>query len=112
VDAAWLSALPLMKGVGMETLGEVALWFATEIFPENRAIVLEGDTGDRFYIGVRGTVEVSRLENGRSVTVAKLQDGDYFGDMALLSNHPRNTTVRALTQCVCLSLARDLSTAC
>jgi ATP-binding cassette subfamily B protein len=97
-----------MKGVSTETLAEVARWFGTEAFKEDRAIVQQGDPGDRFYILARGTVEVTRFENGTSVRVANLQDGDYFGEMALLSDQPRNATVRTLTPCVCLSLSRDL----
>ncbi|MGA3202369.1 MAG: ATP-binding cassette domain-containing protein, partial [Bryobacteraceae bacterium] len=108
VDARWLAELPLMKGVSTETLAEVARWFGTEAFKEDRAIVQQGDPGDRFYILARGTVEVTRFENGNSVRVANLQDGDYFGEMALLSDQPRNATVRTLTPCVCLSLSRDL----
>jgi ATP-binding cassette subfamily B protein len=108
VDAAWLGELPLMKGVSAETLTELARWFGTENFPENRAIVQQGDPGDRFYILVRGTVEITRMDGGRSVRLAKLDDGDYFGEMALLADKPRNATVRTLTPCVCLSLSRDL----
>ena len=109
VDGAWLGEFPLMKGVSSETLSEVALWFGTDVFREDRIIVQQGDPGDRFYILARGTVEVTRVdENGHIVPLAKLKDGDYFGEMALLSGHPRNATVRALTPCVCLSLPRDL----
>ena len=108
VDAGWLAELPLMKGVGDETLAEVARWFGTEVFREDRVIVQQGDPGDRFYILARGTAEVIRTENGNTVQVAKLQDGDYFGEAALLSHQPRNATVRTLTPCVCLSLSRDL----
>jgi ATP-binding cassette subfamily B protein len=108
VDADWLSRLPLMKGVSTATLAELARWFGTEVFPEDRVIVQQGDPGDRFYVIARGIVEVTRLENGRSVRLAKLQDGDCFGEAALLSNQPRNATVRSLTPCVCLSLQRDL----
>jgi ATP-binding cassette subfamily B protein len=106
VDGAWLGEVPLMKGVAAETLAEVARWFGTEKFREDRVIVQQGDPGDRFYILARGSVEVSRIENGQSVWLAKLEDGDYFGEMALLSDQPRNATVRALTPCVCLSLPR------
>jgi ATP-binding cassette subfamily B protein len=108
VDSEWLAELPLMTGVSQETLREVARWFSTEVFREDRVIVQQGDPGDRFYVIARGTVEVTRLENGRRVQLAKLQDGDYFGEMALLSDQPRNATVRTLTPCVCLSLPRDL----
>jgi CRP-like cAMP-binding protein len=71
-------------------------------------IVQQGDVGDRFYILVRGAASVSRETGGRTVSLGKLHDGDYFGEMALLSHQPRNATVRSLTDCVCLSLPRDL----
>ena len=35
---------------GPETLAEVARWFGTEVFREDRAIVQQGDPGDRFYM--------------------------------------------------------------
>jgi len=108
VDAVWLGELPLMKGVNTETLVEVARWFGTEVFPEDRVIVQQGDKGDRFYILARGAVDVSRVDDGRSLHLAKLTDGDYFGEMALLSDQPRNATIRSLTPCVCLSLPRNL----
>jgi ATP-binding cassette subfamily B protein len=68
----------------------------------------EGDPGERFFILVRGKVEVTRTTGDETEIVAVLNDGDYFGEMALLSNQPRNATVRTLTPCVCLTLPRDL----
>ncbi len=97
-----------MKGVSLETLGKMTHWFGTELFAASRVIVQQGDVGDRFYILVRGEAGVSREDDGRIVSLGKLQDGDYFGEMALLSDQPRNATVRTLTDCVCLSLPRDL----
>ncbi len=107
VDAAWLAELPLMRGVPRETLEEVARWFVTEHFAEHRVIVQEGEPGNRFYILVRGTVEVTRKEGAAERRVARLQDGDYFGEIALLSDQPRTATVRTLTPCMCLSLQRE-----
>jgi len=104
VDGAWLSEVPLLKGVSLATLSELARWFGTERFAIGRSIVEQGDPGDRFYILVRGKVEVLRDKK----RLAVLEDGDYFGEMALLSNQPRNATVKTLTDSVCLSLPRDL----
>ncbi len=103
VDARWLAEMPLFEDVDASTLSELASLFATEQIPEDRDIIREGDPGDRFYILVRGKAEVIK---GTS-RVAVLQDGDYFGEIALLSDQPRNATVRSMTPCVCLILQRD-----
>jgi ATP-binding cassette subfamily B protein len=103
VDTGWLREIPLFEDVDAPTLSELASLFATEHISEERDIIREGDSGDRFYILVRGTAEVLK----GSKCVAVLQDGDYFGEIALLSDQPRNATVRSMTPCVCLILQRD-----
>ncbi len=108
VDAVWLADFPLMKGVRLETLREVTNWFSTQHFAADRVIIQQGEPGNTFYILVRGKVDILRDEGERTVSVGKLEDGDCFGEMALLSSQPRNATVKALTDCVCLSLSRDL----
>src|SRR3984885_9078782 len=103
VDAQWLREMPLFEDVDSSTLAELSSLFATEHIPEDRHILREGDPGDRFYILVRGKAEVVK----GSTRVAVLQDGDYFGEIALLSDQPRNATVRSMTPCVCLILQRE-----
>ena len=103
VDSAWLAEMPLFEGVDRPTLAALASLFATEQIPEDRDIIREGDPGDRFYILVRGKAEVIKS----SARIAILEDGDYFGEIALLSDQPRNATVRSVTPCVCLILPRD-----
>jgi ATP-binding cassette subfamily B protein len=103
VDVEWLREIPLFEDVDSSTLSELASLFSTEQIPEDRDIIRESDPGDRFYILVRGKAEVIK----GSTRVAVLQDGDYFGEIALLSDQPRNATVRSMTPCVCLILQRD-----
>jgi ATP-binding cassette subfamily B protein len=103
VDVEWLREIPLFEDVDSTTLSELASLFSTEQIPEDRDIIREGDPGDRFYILVRGKAEVIK----GPTRVAVLQDGDYFGEIALLSDQSRNATVRSMTPCVCLILQRD-----
>ena len=68
----------------------------------------QGDAGGRFYILARGTVEVLIQKEGepRPTQVAVLHDGDFFGEVALISQATRNATVRTLNDCRLLSLHR------
>ena len=68
----------------------------------------QNDAGDKFYIIARGKVEVWRLEEQSGLTTRMniLQDGDFFGEITLLTGFPRTATVRTLTVCTCISLER------
>lgn len=68
-------------------------------------LVREHDAGNLFFIIYRGAVEVLKEdEAGVSRTAARLDAGNVFGEIALLEECPRNSSVRALTNCEILIL--------
>jgi ATP-binding cassette subfamily B protein len=82
--------------------------FTTERWPADRVVVQQGDLADRFYVIVRGTVRATRVDDdGHEAAVNVLEDGDYFGELALLHDLPRTATVRTVTPSVLLTLTRD-----
>jgi ATP-binding cassette subfamily B protein len=107
IDTARLARLPVLGCLEHDIIESVAKGFVTEQYPANRFVIHQGDPGDRFYIIVRGRVEVLRSEDGdEPKPIAVLQDGDHFGEIALLRNVPRTASVRTLTPCVMVSLPR------
>jgi len=64
---------------------------SSEHFEPGQIIFRQGDAGDRLYVIRQGEVEVLR----ETARLAVLGSGEYFGEMALLSNLPRMATVRA-----------------
>jgi CRP-like cAMP-binding protein len=62
-----------------------------------------GDAGDALYVVASGEIAVLVPQE-----VACLQEGDLFGEIALLAHQPRNATTRATVPSLVLSLDRGL----
>ena len=67
------------------------------------AVVNEGDYGDRFYVVVQGSLDVTG-ERGAS---AALGVGNLFDEIALLDDVPRTATVTAHDDCLLYALDRE-----
>lgn len=70
-------------------------------------IMREGDAPDNFYVVREGTASVAKYLDGAPQVVAYLREGDTFGEDALLSNLPRNATVRMLQGGQLMRLSRE-----
>jgi len=68
-------------------------------------VVIEGDPPGDFYVVREGVASVTKIIDGIPKVVAYLDEGDAFGEDALLSSQPRNATVRMLQggRLLCLS---------
>ncbi|MGH9711718.1 MAG: cyclic nucleotide-binding domain-containing protein [Candidatus Acidiferrales bacterium] len=71
--------------------------FAIEEFGPGEVIFQQGEEGDCAYFIHGGEVEVVRQEDGAEQVIAKLSRGQYFGEMSLISDAPRNATVRSVS---------------
>lgn len=109
VQASRLKKYPIFENVDAQLLDEVSTLFVTESYPPDRVVVREGSPGNRFYLIVRGQVSIHKTgPDGAERKIGVLEDGDYFGEIALIRNTPRSATIRTLTPCVFLTLHRDI----
>ncbi|PCI78064.1 pyridine nucleotide-disulfide oxidoreductase [Candidatus Aerophobetes bacterium] len=76
-------------------------------FEQNELIFSQGDVGDYLYIIVKGDVEIIKTHEGKETILAKLGKGEYFGEMALLAQEPRQASVRCLTPVDVLALKKS-----
>ncbi|HEV2842276.1 MAG TPA: ATP-binding cassette domain-containing protein [Chthoniobacterales bacterium] len=107
-DTSILRDVPLFKGLDQADLKNIAGMFSTEHVPAGRIVITEGDKGNRFYIIVRGKVAVTAKRGAaEAVQIVTLVDGDYFGEISLLSNIPTTATVTTLTQSIFITLQRE-----
>jgi alkyl hydroperoxide reductase subunit AhpC len=102
-DDDWLSQVfPHVTEPFLDDLAETAEKVS---FGPGETIVAEGDVADRFYVIVRGEVEVTRrTPEGEDVPLATLGPGQFFGEVGVLAETRRTATVRAVDDVELLSL--------
>ncbi len=62
-------------------------------YPRGTTIVKESEVGDTMYAIISGSVNVVRGEGAAAQTLARLERGQIFGEMALVLKEPRTATV-------------------
>jgi len=79
--------------------------FDLESIAEGKVVFTRGEPGDCAYFIRVGEVEV--VDEGSGTVLARLGPGEYFGEMALLANAPRNATVKTLTDVELATLCKE-----
>jgi CRP-like cAMP-binding protein len=105
--------IPLFSDLTADEFVDVAIMLVRRSEKAGTVIVTEGDPGDSMFIVSTGEVEATREQDGETVKLATLSDGDFFGEMAVLSGEPRTATVTVVKNTELLELSRsDLNTIC
>jgi small-conductance mechanosensitive channel/CRP-like cAMP-binding protein len=79
-----------------------------ELYGDREVILRAGDPGDSLYVIRSGEVAVRIGSNGLEREVANLKEGDFFGEMSLMTGEPRRATVVARGDAECYVLDRAL----
>ena len=103
VEMALLSSLPMFAPLPAATLEMVARSAQRVRVAEGDEVIRQGEPGDTFYAVADGEFDIAM--NG--VYLRTAPRGDFFGEVALLSNVARTATVRARTGGELLAIHRD-----
>ncbi len=109
VLARVLAITPVFKGVPAEARLTLADHFCLRAFGKGDVIVREGETEGTFYLIRSGSVDVSTSDMGKDgdqVELGKMGEGDFFGEVALLTDKPRTATVTACEESELMELSR------
>ena len=93
-----LSAVDLFAPLSVEETGLLAQAAVRHVFAPGEMVIRAGEPGSSMFVVHNGRVRVQVNENGRSRTVATLNEGDFFGEMALFTGEPRTANVVALEE--------------
>ena len=104
----FLSKCPAFAGLTPSALMIVAEKLTRASFPAGTAIIREGEAGDKFYLIQRGSVDVIQREGTPEQRLLRvLHEGDFFGEMALISGERRSATVVAREEVATYVLDKD-----
>jgi hypothetical protein len=102
-----LRAVPIFARLPESIVVQLALSFKQEKVALGKNLVAEGADENRFFIIAQGQVEVlSKGAHGSDLRIALLTEGEYFGELELLTNLPSNATVRTITPVTLLTVSR------
>ena len=102
-----LARAPIFSDLKRTTLKSIARAAKVRRFAAGELLVKEGEEAAAFFVLCRGQAEVVKgLGQDRERALGKLMEGDFFGEMALFDGFPRSATVRAVSECECVVLAR------
>jgi CRP-like cAMP-binding protein len=94
-----LRRVPVFTNLDDRTFEEVLARVSLVTLPADSVICTEGESGDAFYLIRGGEVDVFRAHDGGRRLIAILSEGQFFGEMSLLSDERRNATVVTSKQC-------------
>jgi MFS family permease len=86
-----LRRVPLLQHLPISAVETLAVRAGWEEHPAGTDVVVQGESGDRFFVIAAGSVQVIAGDR----RVAEQGPGGFFGEIALLRDAPRTATVRA-----------------
>ncbi|MBN1962228.1 MAG: cyclic nucleotide-binding domain-containing protein [Deltaproteobacteria bacterium] len=95
--------LALLDEIGLNAMARIA---EKQTCDDGDLIIRQGDRGDNFYLVIAGQVRVTLREQA-DAEVARIGEGGFFGEMALLSDQPRSASVWAVGSTTLLSFGRE-----
>lgn len=102
----FLKTVPLLNAVDAYGRSQIADALKEEEIKQGVVIIKQGEPGDKFYIIEEGTCVATKKVAGQPDFELELKAGEYFGELALLTNEPRAATVAAKTDAKVLMLDR------
>jgi len=91
----YLHKVPLFSKLGSEELYQLSMQTKRINFRNAASIVRQGEVGQLFYIITKGTAEVLINKDNKVTTIATLSEGDYIGEVSIISKEKRTATVIA-----------------
>uniref|UniRef100_G3N899 cAMP-dependent protein kinase type II regulatory subunit n=1 Tax=Gasterosteus aculeatus aculeatus TaxID=481459 RepID=G3N899_GASAC len=104
---AFIECVPLLKSLELSERMKIVDVVGARVFKDGERLITQGEEADCFYVVESGEVKImitSQAKAGQQdeVEVARCSRGQYFGELALVTNKPRAASVYAVGETKCL----------
>uniref|UniRef100_A0A4W4E9H5 Cyclic nucleotide-binding domain-containing protein n=1 Tax=Electrophorus electricus TaxID=8005 RepID=A0A4W4E9H5_ELEEL len=106
---AFIETLPLLTSLEVSERMKVVDVLSSRVYKDGEQIIAQGDLADCFYIVESGEVRITMKRNRlkldceeEEVDIATCTRGQYFGELALVTNKPRAASAYAVENVKCL----------
>lgn len=102
-----LSETSLFAQLPESSFGQLLMAASIVNLAKEQTLFRQGEPGDQLYVIAEGTVGV--IDEGPPRRgISKLKEGDFFGEIALLTDQPRSATILALTDAQVIAIDRGM----
>ncbi|KAM4653851.1 cAMP-dependent protein kinase type II-alpha regulatory subunit isoform 1-T1 [Amazona ochrocephala] len=106
---SFIESVPLLKSLEASERMKIVDVIGEKVYQDGERILSQGDKADCFYIVETGEVKiliksktVTSTEVNQEVEIGRCQRGQYFGELALITNKPRAASAYAVGEVKCL----------
>ena len=108
VQPEQLRRVPLFAGLTDDAAEKLCALLVLREFRAPTRLFNAGDVGDAMYLIDRGRVRITVMDaDGREVTLSELQEGEFFGEMALIDGHERSANATVMEDARLVMLTRE-----
>lgn len=100
-----ISIIPIFRNAPDEFIKEISVHLRPLVIIPNSFVFKEGELATEMYFVVSGSLSV--LFDKEQKEIAKLKDGDFFGEIAIFENIRRTASVKANTYCDLYVLTKE-----
>nr|MBN1229032.1 SpoIIE family protein phosphatase [Anaerolineae bacterium] len=96
------------KGLDKQAVDMLRRVAVKSTYPANTVLCHEGDPADRFYVITDGRVIITKALEGtdEDFVLGFLTDGEYFGEMGIITEEPRGATVTTIVDTEVLEISK------
>ncbi|XP_006633388.1 cAMP-dependent protein kinase type II-beta regulatory subunit isoform X1 [Lepisosteus oculatus] len=107
---SFIETLPLLTSLEPSERMKVVDVIGSKVYKDGEQIIAQGDSADCFYIVESGEVRITMrrsksktgVDESGEVEIARCSRGQYFGELALVTNKPRAASAYAVGNVKCL----------